>query len=354
MTNNSETIAIVGGHFAPGYTCALAALDAGKRVLFFGRKHAFSDKKDVSLEYRMLSENQHIKWHNIESGRGLKNSVDMVLGVIQSLIAFGKTRPSYVLSFGSYLSIPVCTAAWLLHIPVVIHEQTIIPGTANRILARFAKKIFITFPETEKFFPQKKVVHTGIPIYHEEQKPDAPLWLSTSKKPLLLVLGGSSGSHSVNIRIEEIIDKLSPQFRVVHQTGDNIYHDFGRLRARESHDYTVREFITPSELDYLMDHVGILVTRSGANTFFLVLQKLTPCVLIPLPWSAHGEQKALAEILSKAGVGYIYNQEQQNTLYSIIVKAYEQRLRLIHKYDTLNTYKKLMVSGRTIIEQAGI
>lgn len=359
MTTQKNTIAIIGGHFAPALAAVEGAREEDLDILFFGRKHAFSQQTDTSLEYRTIHDIPRVTWYDIESGRStsgspfgiLSSAFSTLKATVRAATILAGKRPKCILGFGSYLSVPVCIAGWLLRIPIVIHEQTVVPGRANLLLQFFASKILVTFPQTARSFSKNKVTVSGIPMTETQAK--QPTWFKNSNNPMLLIMGGSAGSHSINIRIEELVNRLSKDFVVVHQTGDNHYEDFQRLQKIQSARYFPREFLSSSELRYLLEKAEIVVTRTGANTFFLLTQTRNPVVMIPLPWSIRNEQLELSKILEDAHVGIAYSQSEQATeLYSIIREVFLRKEEFKKNYDSLNSYRKLVVSGREIVKKA--
>ncbi|MBI4096937.1 MAG: glycosyltransferase [Candidatus Levybacteria bacterium] len=163
-------VAIIGGHLSP----ALAVIDAkpsGVDVLFIGRKHALEGDQARSFEEKVISE-KGIPFHALTTGRlqrkltrhTMVSLFKLPYGAVQAFSLLGKTKPDVILSFGSYVSLPVVIAASMRNIPVVIHEQTLEAGLANKIAARFATKICISWESSMPFFPREKTVLTGNPI----------------------------------------------------------------------------------------------------------------------------------------------------------------------------------------------
>src|SRR5581483_2708185 len=148
-----------------------------------------------------------------------------------------------VIGFGGYLQIPVCLAAFLRHIPVIIHEQTLKAGLANKIVAKFASKICISWEESLPYFPRTKTILTGNPLRqefftslrHQKEKPEYPLAGESHKSlPTLYITGGSAGAHAINLLVEETLEKLLEKFLITHQTGDaKQYNDFARLEKKK-------------------------------------------------------------------------------------------------------------------------
>src|SRR3989338_8397326 len=137
-------IVLIGGHLAPALS-VMEALPKDTEVLFIGRKYGLEGDKALSLEYRTIT-GLNILFVGINTGRlqrkltryTIPSFFKLPFGMIRSFFALFKFKPQVVVGFGGYVSVPVVLCAYLLRIPVVIHEQTLEAGFANRFLAKFA------------------------------------------------------------------------------------------------------------------------------------------------------------------------------------------------------------------------
>ena len=123
----------------------------------------------------------------------------------------------------------VVVSSWLFSIPIIIHEQTLVSGLANKVSSLFARKILMGFPQDNK---NPKMIFTGNPIRKEILKPENKLSedfknlfkeSNAKRLPIIFITGGNQGSHLINITVEEILDKLTQIACVIHQTGDSKY-----------------------------------------------------------------------------------------------------------------------------------
>lgn len=308
-------IALIGGHLAP----ALAILDnlpSDAEVFFVGRKFTIEGESTLSLEYKTITE-RNISFYHISTGKFQRHfSLSTIRslsripgGFFQSLSLLQQHRPDVVMGFGGYISVPVALAAFFLRIPVVIHEQTLEAGLANKIIALFAQRICLSWKQSERFFPKKKSVLTGNPLrtFSIGQLPDN---LSTEHLPLLYITGGSAGSHAINALVERSLEKLLHHYRIIHQTGDvEAFSDFERLsRLHESlpqklqKRYFVTKFVSPADVGTYMNAADLIVCRSGINTVTELLYFGKPSFLIPLPLGQKNEQLKNAQFVKKAGI----------------------------------------------------
>ncbi|MEK9179374.1 MAG: glycosyltransferase, partial [Patescibacteria group bacterium] len=239
MAAADKIVAVTGGHFAPAYSVTKALISRGSPVLFFGRASVFEDGKDRSLEKETISPLTNVQFISLDAPRitSFVSIFRFITACFEVFKIFILHRPSKIISFGGYVSFPVCIVGYILFIPIFLHEQTIMPGKANTILARFAKKIFVSFPEALNFFPRHKTMCIGNPLRERYEVHQKPLWYPKTDKPLLLILGGSSGSHSLNLLIKPLISELSKKYCLIHQIGDSSYGDYEDLRHQTSKSY---------------------------------------------------------------------------------------------------------------------
>ena len=309
-------VVIIGGHFSP----ALAVIEELKdeEVYYLGRKHTFEGDKAISLEQEEITK-LGIPFYAINTARlqrkftrhTVPSLVKFPLGFTQSLRILRQIRPEVVLGFGGYVSLPVVLAAFFLKIPVVIHEQTLEAGFANKIEAKFARKICISWQSSQQYFPKQETVLTGNPL--RKIVLNAQPFREETGLPKLYITGGSSGSHVINLLVEESLEKLLKKFTVVHQTGDaRAYADFERLQAKANKfgaqlakNYHPQKFFSQEEVANSLSKANLVVGRAGINTVTELIYFKTPAFLIPLPFSQRNEQLKNALFLKGLGLAEI-------------------------------------------------
>lgn len=341
-------IVLIGGHLSPALS-VLQALPKDTKILFIGRKYALEGDNALSLEYKTISQ-LNIPFVGINTGRLQRkltrltffSLLKLPFGIIKSFLVLIEFRPDVVVGFGGYVSIPVILCSFMLKIPVVIHEQTMDAGLANRLVSRFATKICISWQTSRKYFPKDKVVMTGnpirkFPIFNPEAS--GKLSIFSNKLPTIYVTGGSSGSHFINVLIEGIIEELLKAYNIIHQVGDaHEYRDFDRLeRIRQflpeklRDNYILEKFIDPSEIGELINSSTLIVSRSGMNIVTELLYFEKPALLIPLPFSQNNEQLKNAKFLEDIGLGKVLQQGELNS------KKLFQAIDLM--FHDINNYK---------------
>lgn len=316
-------LVITGGHLSPALA-VIKKLPKDTEVLMIGRKYGIEGDKAESLEY-LTARSLSIPFESITTGRLQRKFTKHTIlslfkfpnGVIQSVGILKKYKPDVVLCFGGYVSLPVALAAKFLNIPVVIHEQTLEAGASNKIIAKFAKKICISWQSSEKFFPKNKVVLTGNPL-REYQVSSIKYKVSEEDLPLIYITGGSSGSHPINVLIEGCITKLLQNYRVIHQTGDaKEFMDFERLdelkKSLESKcqkRYILTKFVDPYDTGAIYKEADLIISRSGINTVSELIFFGKPSILIPLPHSQNQEQLKNAMFFKSLGFGEVVSQDE--------------------------------------------
>jgi UDP-N-acetylglucosamine--N-acetylmuramyl-(pentapeptide) pyrophosphoryl-undecaprenol N-acetylglucosamine transferase len=219
-----------------------------------------------------------------------------------------RIKPDVVLGFGGYLFLPVALSAYFLKIPIVIHEQTLEAGFTNKFVAKFAKKICVSWKSSADYFPKEKVVLTGNPL--REEILNAKNARSTKKEtPTVYVTGGSAGAHALNLLLEESLDKLLEKCVIIHQTGGSeVYQDFERLEKRENERYECKKFLTAREVAEIMNKADLVVGRAGINTVTELIYLQKPSFLIPLPAGQKNEQLNNAKFIKDLGLGEFIEQ----------------------------------------------
>ncbi len=235
------------------------------------------------------------------------------LGIVQAFWRIFVLAPDVIFSKGGYGAIPATVAGKLLGIPIFLHESDIIPGMANRIGGRFSSRVFVSFPHTA-YFPPQKTILTGNPIRKEiltgSKTQAQELFHITGEKPVLLILGGSQGAQRINNLMLLILNDLLASFEIIHQTGEN---NFSQVRA-EAHAVTLEEkqkyyhpvpFLKETDLRHAYAAADFIISRAGAGSIFEFAALGKPSILIPLPESAQGHQIQNAYAYAATGAAIV-------------------------------------------------
>ncbi|MBI4130206.1 UDP-N-acetylglucosamine--N-acetylmuramyl-(pentapeptide) pyrophosphoryl-undecaprenol N-acetylglucosamine transferase [Candidatus Roizmanbacteria bacterium] len=333
--STKKTMIITGGHLSPAIAVIEELLkDQAWDIHFVGRKFTFSEKKEsLSYEYETIT-HRGIAFHPISAARfphrfsfsALWFCVYFLYSLFRSLLLLYRLNPCLILSFGGYVGAPVVAAGIFARTRVLLHDQAVIPGRANRILGFGAAAIAVSWDESVVHFSprlRKRIVVTGNPIrkalYLQSRPHDQTvkgILETNQEKGLLFVTGGSTGAHAVNKLIEQSLPQLLSHYRIIHQCGDSQFHDYERLSAlreslspKQKQDYLPIKFVTQDDSAVLLQQAAIIISRAGANTVCELAVLGKRAVLIPLPYAPFDEQKKNAEKLARWGAGVILNQQ---------------------------------------------
>lgn len=229
----------------------------------------------------------------------------LIKGIREAEKILKKLEPNIVFSKGGFVSVPVVMAAKRLKIPVVLHESDITIGLANKICVRFSKKVLTTFESTAKTIKKNKGVFTGAPIRPKLYKGSKERGLKQlsfeETKPVVLVIGGSSGAVVINEILRKNLDRLN-NFNIAHITGKG-----NNKKELESGNYRQIEFT--ESIEDIFAAADLIVSRAGSNaiTEFLALKK--PALLIPLPKGiSRGDQVLNAGYFENKGYSLVLQQ----------------------------------------------
>ena len=241
-------------------------------------------------------------------GKGLPSKlaapVKILTAIFQALYICVRRRPAAVLGMGGFASGPGGIAAWLLRIPLLIHEQNRVAGTTNRILARFAVRVMQGFPGT--FRNGAKVITTGNPVRREIVDLPPPETAGTPDRPNILVLGGSQGAQQLNQIVPLGLNRLQRRLKVNvwHQCGEKNRVETERLyRDLQLDQVRVEPFITDMASAYRWADVA--VCRAGALTIAELCAAGLASILVPFPHAIDDHQTANARYLSDAGAALL-------------------------------------------------
>lgn len=290
-----------GGHLYPGLALADALTARGHAITFVGTAGGIEARVVPESGYplRLLPGRQ---MRGGGAGRAAMALATAVSGTIRGLRLLGTVRPALVAGVGGYASVAVVLAARLRRIPTVLLEQNVIPGAANRSLARFAKRVCVGFAESIRYFPAGRAVHTGNPVRADLLRRAVRTPGAERTRLGLLVFGGSAGARQVNRATLEALRIVGPSAHtldVVHQTGTA---DVAEIRA----GYAALELparVEPFIADMGAAYAGadVVIARAGAMSCAEITAVGLPAILAPYPHAAGDHQRANAEVLVRAG-----------------------------------------------------
>ena len=349
-------VLIIGGHLSP----ALSVIEnlQNEEVFYVGRRFALEGDNALSLEYQTITK-LDIPFFELKTARlqrkfskhTLTSLAKFPIGLFQSVKILKKVKPDVVLGFGGYVSVPLIIASYFLKIPVVIHEQTLEAGLANKLVSRFADAICISFDSSRKFFPQNKTILTGLPLKQDIIK--AKKYGQKNKIPSIYITGGSLGSHAINLLIFQTLPSLLENFAILHQTGgskrfkdfDNLQKLKESLSVENSSRYEIKRFLSSKEASEALQKADIVVSRAGINTVCELIYLEKPSFLIPLHISQRNEQHKNALFAKQLGLAEIGDEKQ--------LTAPEFILKINEMFKNLKNYK-IEVSKNSVNENSAL
>jgi UDP-N-acetylglucosamine--N-acetylmuramyl-(pentapeptide) pyrophosphoryl-undecaprenol N-acetylglucosamine transferase len=206
-------------------------------------------------------------------------------------------------------------AARILGKKIFVHESDLVPGLANRICAKLANKVLVSFPESVRFFKdQNKVVVTGNPvrcsICNGSKSKGYALTKFQKDLPTILVMGGSQGAQQINKLVRKNLKKILPIAQIIHICGEQ--KKGLALDGLGLSNYVQYEFVK-DELPHLYAIADIVVSRAGANSLSEIIALKKPAILIPLSTqSSRGDQIQNAKLFKKHKLGFVLENNEAN------------------------------------------
>jgi UDP-N-acetylglucosamine--N-acetylmuramyl-(pentapeptide) pyrophosphoryl-undecaprenol N-acetylglucosamine transferase len=256
-------------------------------------------EKDIirkeGLAYRAILSG---KWRRYFSLKNLADIFLIFLAFWQSLFLLLKIRPSMIISVGGFVAVPLSLSAWILRIPSIVHQQDVLPGLANKLMAKTATVVTVTFPEAKKYYGSKAkwIGNLGPDLNNFKFNKNEILdkyQLSNLKLPLIIIMGGGTGSSFLNKLTAESLAELLLISKIIHISG-SIDRDIEIKNENEDIDYEnylKLEFIDHVDLLALMSLADLVVSRCGLATLTELSFFKKPAILIPIP-NSHQEYNA--------------------------------------------------------------
>ncbi|WP_185862354.1 undecaprenyldiphospho-muramoylpentapeptide beta-N-acetylglucosaminyltransferase [Blattabacterium cuenoti] len=306
-----------GGHIYTGIAIAeeLKKQIPKTNILFIGSKNHMEMQEIPKFGYS-------IKEVCISGGKNRFFSIAGFILSIQLIYSFFLANkiiknfsPDIVIGTGGFVSFPTLYAAKKNKIPILIQEQNSFPGLTNRIFSRYAKKICIAYEQAKKYFPEKKTIITGNPVRSEilqklPSKEKACIHLGLKvEKPIILSIGGSQGSNSINnVWIKGLKKLIQLDMQLIWQIGKFDIHKIKKNKMSHHSNFILMDYIENLPICYAA--ADIIVSRAGALTISEISLIGKPYILIPFPWSSDDHQNKNAKILEEKEAALIIKNEE--------------------------------------------
>ena len=307
------------GHVLPAIAVARALVERGHAadtIHFVGSRRGVEASlvPEAGFSFTLLPGRgiaRTFSWDNVGAVFGL------VVAVVQGIAIVARRKPAVVLSMGGYAAVPCAVAAVLLRVPLVLHDQNAVPGSANRLVARFARAAAVSFAGT----PLPRAEVTGNPVRPEVaavQRSAASRAAARRElglpedRVVVAAFGGSLGARSINRAVAGLASAWAIREDVV------LYHVVGRrdwddpqLRATTTVAYRPVEY--EARMPLLFAAADVAVCRAGGTTVAELAVVGLPAVLVPLPGAPGDHQTANAAALVRAGGAVLVPDDELTT-----------------------------------------
>jgi len=302
-----------GGHVYPALAVADNLKERGFELFWLGTSKGMEAKVVPNHGYPLLK-------INVSGVRGngllrlLFTPFMLVIALFQALMIMIKVRPVVVLGMGGFASGPGGIAAWLMRIPLLIHEQNAIAGLTNQLLAPFAVSIMAAFPGA--FKDSSKLTITGNPVRNDIVNlpvPEERFANRNTNKLKILILGGSLGAKKINEVIPETLSGLASdyKFEVKHQCGERHLVDTEAAYKKYNVNVELMPFI--NDMAEVYAWADIIVCRAGALTIAELAASGIGSILIPFPYAVDDHQTENAKYLSSEGAAILIQEAKLNS-----------------------------------------
>jgi UDP-N-acetylglucosamine--N-acetylmuramyl-(pentapeptide) pyrophosphoryl-undecaprenol N-acetylglucosamine transferase len=303
-----------GGHVIP----ALAIAQELQRryqaeVLFIGTARGLENRLVPAAGFPL----QLVKvgaLNRVSMATRIRTALDLPRAIFTAAGMLNEFHPDVVIGVGGYASGPAMLAAILKHTPTLAFEPNLVPGFANRMVARFVSAAAVHFEQTAEHF--RNAVVTGVPV--------RPAFFQIPKKryspgsPTLLVFGGSQGARAINqavIRsLPELVRRL-PGLHVIHQTGEREYNEVQAAYAGIGISAEVHKFI--DDMPAFFARADLVLCRSGASTVAEIAAAGKPAIFVPFPRAADDHQRRNAEAMEQANAAVVLEETRLDEVWLV-------------------------------------
>ena len=322
------------GHVTPNIALLPSLRKAEFEIMYIGSYDGMEKEliEREGIPYKGVSTG---KFRRYFSWKNFSDPFRVIKGYFEAKKIIKEYNPDVVFSKGGFVAVPVVWAAAKRKVPVVIHESDMSPGLANRLCIKKAYKICANFPEALANLPTDKSVVTGSPIRQEllEGSRDEGLAFAglTGEKPVLMVMGGSTGAKVINEALRAALPVLLESFEVIHLCGRGNADE----RLEGARGYAQFEYVS-EEMKDVYAAADVILSRAGANSICEIAALKKPSVLVPLSAAvSRGDQIQNAESFRKQGFSYVLQEEKMNpdAIIEAVKYVYENRVDYVRSIE---------------------
>lgn len=326
------------GHINPAIAIAKKMESLGYDALYIGS--AETDSMDREIVTRAGLRFQGLKLVTpilkpslltVRSVFSILKSVFVGIGIIR------REKPDLIVGTGGFVSMAMLLAGWLCRIPVAVQEQNVLMGITNRFVSRLCKRIFLTFPESEKYLGKKarsRAIVSGLPLLHLPNPVSVEAYEERVQHGIhMLVVGGSLGAGFFN----NIIAQIAPQLSAIQGLKVKLASGQSHYETTKIEGVEVVPYITQMASE--LEKTDLIMCRAGSSTVFEVIKAGVPAIVIPSPNVVNDHQRPNAEYLASTGGADFFEEKdlQGYVLLKHISELCANRERLVEKKRALST-----------------
>jgi UDP-N-acetylglucosamine--N-acetylmuramyl-(pentapeptide) pyrophosphoryl-undecaprenol N-acetylglucosamine transferase len=303
-----------GGHVIPAIAIAQEIQKRyGAEVLFIGTSRGLENRLVPAAGFPL----QLVKvgaLNRVSLATRIQTAFDLPRAVFDAGKLLNEFQPDVVIGVGGYASGPAMLSAILKHMPTLAFEPNLVPGFANRVVARFVSAAAVHFEQTAERF--RNAVVTGVPV--------RPAFFQIPRKPYihasptLLVFGGSQGARAINQAVVRALPELMnrlPGLHVIHQTGERDFNDVQAAYGEAAILGEVHKFI--DDMPGFFSRAELVLCRSGASTVAEICAAGKPAIFVPFPMAADDHQRRNAEALEQAKAAVVLEETKLDEVWLV-------------------------------------
>ena len=304
-----------GGHFYPIIAVSQELTRLLEKEEFINTQMYYISNAPYNEE--LLKQN-HLIYKQNKTGKlrvyfsplNLFDAVFTFFATIRAVFLLFFIYPDVVFSKGAYPSFPITTAARLLGIPVIIHESDSVPGRANKIAGKFAKRVALSYSEAASYFSAEKIALTGNPIRQELL--DVPkvnareMFGLIEDKPLIFITGGSQGAQLLNDVLIRVGPKILDTYQVIHQVGSQNFANFQATMdiILKNHpyqnQYKIFPYLDTQQMSAIGQTANLIISRGGSSIFEIAVWGV-PSIIVPISKTNGDHQRKNAYAYARTG-----------------------------------------------------
>ncbi len=312
------------GHVNPALALAEELTRRGEDVCFFGQSTKLEGRLVPEAGYELVpltisGFDRSKPWTAVSAATKLMKAKKVVRGVI------AKRAPAVAVGFGAYVEVPLLSECDRAGIPTLIHEQNSVVGLANRMMAKGAREVCISFPQAKASFegslgPHAKLVFTGNPVRRSVIEGDGARAREVRRIPadaeVLVCFGGSLGAVAINEALAHLKGRLLgvPGLHVIHATGAEGFDatvEALALSPEEERRWHVSAYV--NDMGDVLAASDLALCRSGASSVAELAAVALPAILVPYPFATADHQRVNAAWLADAGAARIVDNDDLTT-----------------------------------------